>query len=335
MKLFPAHPSLWASLLVLWVSQSETEDNSLNVCQQKEYLDELRVQDSTGQDNTLDKTDVEETFNCLLYPTNTLNCSWSFGTLEKDTQLSVSVSVCDEDTAVQSLNQTSVERVGSMSLNVGKHEVSDVILHFNMSRHEEWKTYTYVYDMDMLEVLSPPQNISASIKDGGLDITWDAPHPRSNINPTRCFNYQLDMSSKEKPIIVTANKSFREPNADPSRTYKVRIRTIVGDTCHGSSEWSAWSPTVTVEQSVYKLNPVVIISISLGVPMILLAVLLLVRNQRVSQILFPPIPRPPPKYKHFLEKNDAFNFFHPAPPAKPEEEITEVQETEQNTGKSF
>lgn len=37
---------------------------------------------------------------------------------------------------------------------------------------------------------------------------------------------------------------------------------------------------VAVEQSIYALNIVAILSISLGIPMILLAVLLLVRNQR-------------------------------------------------------
>ncbi|XP_022050938.2 granulocyte-macrophage colony-stimulating factor receptor subunit alpha-like [Acanthochromis polyacanthus] len=334
MKLFPAYPTLWTSLLVLWVSQGVAEDNSLNVCEEDIELGLVRVQDSTEMDDHVERTDVEEKFICLLYPTNILNCSWSFDTSEKDFQLSVHMSFCDGN-AVPSRNISSVERVGSLSLDLSEHEMPQfVILHLNMSQHNEWKTYTDKYDMALLEVLSPPQNISASIKNGALNITWDVPHSRSDYSP-RCFTYELDMGDQEKPKTFTAKRFYIEPSVDPSRTYKVRMRTVLANTCHGSPEWSDWSQTVTVEQSAYKLNPVVIISISLGLPMILLAVLLLVRYQRVTKILFPPIPRPPAKYKYFLEKNDAFNFFHPAPPAKPEEEITEVEEAEPNTGKSF
>lgn len=336
MKLFPAHPTLWASLLVLWVSQSVTEDSSLDVCQVDIITGLVRVQDSTEMEDVVDKTDVEEKFICLLYPTNILNCSWSFDTSEKDIQLSVHMSFCDEDTVVHSLYHSSVERVGSVSLDLSEHTMPHyVMLHLNVSQHNKWKTYTDKYDMEVLEVLSPPQNISASIKDGALNITWDVPHSRSDFNP-RCFTYELDLGDQEKTKIFTDKQSYAAPNADPSRAYKVRMRTVLENkTCHGSPEWSDWSQAVTVEQSAYKLNPVVIISISLGLPMILLAILLLLRYQRVTKVLFPPIPRPPAKYKYFLEKNDAFNFFHPAPPAKTEEEITEVEETEPNTGKSF
>lgn len=92
---------------------------------------------------------------------------------------------------------------------------------------------------------------------------------------------------------------------------------------------------------------------------------------RVTKVLFPPIPRPPPKYKYFLEKSDTFNvstlwtvntqdhishtfsnhkdvciqslkalfpvlccqFFYSTPSAKPEEVITEVEDTGKNPGK--
>ncbi|XP_070775088.1 interleukin-13 receptor subunit alpha-1-like isoform X2 [Enoplosus armatus] len=184
------------------------------------------------------------------------------------------------------------------------------------------------------EVLSPPQNVSASIKDGGLLVTWGLPRSREYSNPS-CFEYQLDMGDQERPKNLTGQLSFLEQNADPCRTYRVRMRTKKMGYCLGSPQWSDWSHTVTVEPSVYRLNTLVIVSISLGIPMILLAVLLLVRHQRVSEVLFPPIPRPPPKYKCFLEKNDTSNLFHLASSAEPEAEITEVEDTEENPGKTF
>ncbi|KAF0047305.1 hypothetical protein F2P81_000938 [Scophthalmus maximus] len=203
---------------------------------------------SSGHEDDLDMSDVNETFTCLLYPTNVVNCSWSFLTLEKATQLSVFISICDIDTAVQSLSHSPGERVGSRSLTLSpsrqqQHGRLFAILQFNMSLHDKWTVYTYVYDKDTLVV---------------------------------------------KPSV----------------------------------------------QSV-QLNTLLIVLISLGIPMILLAVLLLVRYQRVFELLFPPIPCPPPKYIHFLEKDDASSFFHPALSSKAEEEITEVEEAKENPGKTF
>lgn len=100
--------------------------------------------------------------------------------------------------------------------------------------------------------------------------------------------------------------SYTEPIVDPSRTYRVKVRTrMMTNICIGPAQWSQWSPTVceytfillvlicmwctdwpwwiqytVVERSFYEFNTLLIISISLGIPMILLAVLLLVRQQR-------------------------------------------------------
>ncbi|XP_035761974.1 uncharacterized protein LOC102782806 [Neolamprologus brichardi] len=264
MKLFPHHPVIWSSLLVLWFTQCESEGHTLNACQEKmddQYeLGMVLIRTSAQQDSYEDLTDIKEKFICLLYPTNELNCSWSFNTLEKDTKLSVFISVCNEETAIKSLSRTFAERVGSMSLTVSE-EISGVVLHFNMSLHN-WISYTYVYDMDTLEHLPPPANISASFNNDNL------------------------------------------PTVTPS-----------------------------MERSDSVLKPVVIVFICLGVPMGLLALLLFVRYQRVTKVLFPPIPHPPAKYKYFLEKSDAFNFFYSTPSAKPEEVITEVEDTGKNPGK--
>ncbi|XP_070775087.1 interleukin-5 receptor subunit alpha-like isoform X1 [Enoplosus armatus] len=336
MKLFPVLPIFWSSLLVLWASQSEVEANNPdpNVCQGEKTTDDLWEHSSSVQRHHIEDTEVDGNFLCVLYPTNILNCSWSFNTLQKDTQLFVYISICDDERAVHSLHHSSGERVGSRSVTLREYQMLHVILHFNITQHDKWIVYTYTYERVMLEVLSPPQNVSASIKDGGLLVTWGLPRSREYSNPS-CFEYQLDMGDQERPKNLTGQLSFLEQNADPCRTYRVRMRTKKMGYCLGSPQWSDWSHTVTVEPSVYRLNTLVIVSISLGIPMILLAVLLLVRHQRVSEVLFPPIPRPPPKYKCFLEKNDTSNLFHLASSAEPEAEITEVEDTEENPGKTF
>ncbi|XP_031711169.1 granulocyte-macrophage colony-stimulating factor receptor subunit alpha-like isoform X2 [Anarrhichthys ocellatus] len=330
MKLLPVHPIFWSCLLILWASESESESNTLDVCQNERDPGNIHLHSPLGQEHCFKEAKVDDNFCCLYYPTDVLNCLWSFHSLEKDAQLFIQISICDEDTTVHYLS--SEERVGSTSLTLHEHEWSYVILLFNITLHGNWTVYTSGYETDMLEVQSPPQNISASVRDGGLLVTWGLPKSRGKSRPD-CFEYQLDMDDQERPKNLTAELSYKEPNADPTSTYRVRMRMRKTHACQVVSHWSDWSHTVTVEPSVYTLSTVVIVSISLGIPMILLAVLLLLRHQRVSKVLFPPIPRPPPKYKGFLEKSDTFNLFHSAPLAEPVEEITKVEDMEQKPEK--
>ncbi|XP_072220518.1 interleukin-13 receptor subunit alpha-1-like [Leuresthes tenuis] len=293
------------------------------------------MQNSTGFDMEGEVPDEIETSNCLLFPNKMLNCSWSFRTLEKDAELSVYTSVCNKSRSVESRSQASVERVGSVSFMLNETKMDyEIILHFNMSLDDEWTTYTLVYEMETQLVLPPPRNISASIKDGSLNIIWDLPH-RERANNDECYDYQLDMGDQEYPRNLTGKVFYTEPNADPSRTYRVRMRARMSSTCYGCDHWSDWSHTVTVEQSLGRLDHLVIISISLGIPMILLTLLLLLRHQRLTEVLFPPIPHPPVKYKYFLERSDPLTFIHIAPPAKLEEVITEVEDADQNAGKTY
>nr|XP_040027798.1 uncharacterized protein LOC120816324 [Gasterosteus aculeatus aculeatus]XP_040027799.1 uncharacterized protein LOC120816324 [Gasterosteus aculeatus aculeatus] len=332
MKLLPAHPELWACLLVLCVSQpGETEAGDPDVCDM-ESRDPGNIEPkfSSGKEN-VEMAEVNDNFRCLFHPTNVLNCSWSFHTLHEDAQLFVHIRICDGDGEVNHTNLSSEERVGSLSFTLHHNVMLYVILHFNITLHGNWTVYTTEYSMDFLEVLPPPQNITASFRDGSLLVTWDLPQRRTVCNDD-CLQYQLDLGDQESPKLVHGTLSYTETNADPTYNYSVTLRTRKTIDCQESSHWSVWSDPIKVEPLVYRLNTLVIFSISLGIPMILLAGLLLLRHQRVCSVLFPPIPRPPLKYKGILEKGDTFNLWHPAAPAEPE--ITKVLETEQKPEKT-
>ncbi|XP_033946129.1 interleukin-13 receptor subunit alpha-1-like isoform X1 [Pseudochaenichthys georgianus] len=332
MKMFPAHPILWSGLLVLFALQIEADIS--DVCEDTMSSDEIDVQSTSVQGHKVEMEHIDLT--CVLYPTNILNCSWSFNTVQQDTQLFVNISICAGNKSVQSPDLSSEEKVGSRSLALHDHKMSHLILHFNFTLRDEWTVYVSKYDLNMLEVLSPPQNISASIKDGGLLVTWGAAHSRADTDPY-CFEYQLDMGDQETPKQFSDQLSYREPHVDPSSTYRVTMRTRKANYCVDFSQWSEWSHAVSVHAAVEQstLNNLVIVSISLGLPLILLAVLLLLRHQRLSRVLFPPIPRPPQKYKHFLQTNDSSKFFQPTQSAEPAQEITEVQDMEQTPGKTL
>ncbi|XP_041847762.1 uncharacterized protein LOC121644111 [Melanotaenia boesemani] len=332
MKLLPALPVLWLTLLILRVSQSEAEISYTDACQEMMPEDLVHVQNSIGMEDYKEIDKLEGTSFCFLDLTYILNCSWSFYTSDENAQLSVQISVCDENKVITSQSQASVKRDGSWTF--PDQQIQSVILQFNMSGPDKWETYTYAYDHKILRHVPPPANISASIIDGNLHVKWDLACKDSSNN-SECFEYELDMG-QQNPRHLTGVLSHTEPNVDSSLTYRVKMRTrFQYDSCRGPRHWSDWSHTVTVEQSLYSFDPLVIVCISLGIPMMLLAVLLLVRHQRVNKVLFPPIPHPPPKYKNFLERNDQMNFFYPAPPAKMEEEITEVEDTEPNPEKIY
>lgn len=318
MKLLPVHPILWSTFVILWASKSEVEANS-DICEDDSFSDDLVIHSFQGEMVEMDPE--SNTFPCLLYPTNELNCTWSFHTLQNDTQVFVTISVCDGQRTV--FTDSSEERVSSHSLRTDDYENLSVNLLFNITLHNNWTAYAYTYSKYSLEVLSPPQILSASAKDDILSVTWREPQSRDGAKA--CFQYQLDLGDQDRPKDLMEQLSYKGPNADPSRTYRVRVRTKFQDICRANSHWSEWSHIATVEQSVYKLNTLVIVSISLGIPMILLAVVLLVRYQRVSKVLFPPIPRPPQKYINFLQKIETFNVIRPAVSAEPEEEITVVE----------
>lgn len=54
------------------------------------------------------------------------------------------------------------------------------------------------------EVLPPPPNFSASLRDGELLVTWSPPISRATKN-LKCFEYQLDMGDQVKYVCVYAD----------------------------------------------------------------------------------------------------------------------------------
>ncbi|XP_023191948.1 interleukin-5 receptor subunit alpha-like [Xiphophorus maculatus] len=317
MKLSPALPVLWYSfLLLLRVSQSEYEYYDADV--------DIPSTNATGCEEIEEETE-EASVVCTVSRANKLNCSWSLRALETGAQLSVSVRLFENERLVDSRNQSSANGVGFISWTIDGGQEKSVVVDFDVILRGARTCYTAVFDEDILNILNPPANLNASIQDGNLHVNWDV--PTSKIFP-HCFDYQLDIGDQEKPRIFSAKLQYVVPNA-AAPAYRVRMRAKVSPTCYGCPHWSEWSPTVTMERPTYRLDPLVIALISLGIPMILLAVLLILRHQRLVKVLFPPIPRPPAKYKHFLEKTDPLNFFHPVPTTKPEEEITEVEDAEQ------
>ncbi|XP_064861667.1 uncharacterized protein LOC115102766 isoform X2 [Oncorhynchus nerka] len=267
---------------------------------------------------------------CLIYPTNQLNCSWKFHGLLNDSQSSASVSVCRNNESISSVDCVSevmggqgwpggvVRGVSAGCQGSVGDGVTSLSLTFKVSRPGVCCIYTNKMDTIDIEVLRPPPNITAWVREEGLLVQWDLP---SNTTP-RCFNYQLQINDLVRSF--TEGLTFTETNLDHTQRYDVKMRVRKNSNCRGSEHWSSWSNTILApSESHNQLNTLAVVAITLGIPMILLALLLLIRLQRDR--LFPPIPGPPLKIKHLLERDDLLQ----ALPSKCVEEITVVEEAEE------
>ncbi|XP_046883893.1 granulocyte-macrophage colony-stimulating factor receptor subunit alpha-like isoform X2 [Hypomesus transpacificus] len=259
-------------------------------------------------------------YSCFIYPSNKLNCSWTSHKLPDGSQYSASVIVCKKNAI------STVDCVGN---NVGggtqsgamvnchgevdairKDSADSLIFSVNVSTPNISCLYTTKFHFKNIVVLSPPANVTVQrVKGGDLLVQWATPYSQWNFGPN-CFEYELSINNKE-----------------------VKIRTKPSGQCHEVHHWSAWSSAIDVPADTStQFNPLVIIGISLGIPMILLAFLILFRPQRVSKLLFPPIPQPPKKIKLLLEREDLFQIV-PTPLSKYVDDITIVEEAEETPEK--
>ncbi|XP_062336938.1 granulocyte-macrophage colony-stimulating factor receptor subunit alpha-like [Osmerus eperlanus] len=281
-------------------------------------------------------------YSCFIYPSNELNCSWTSNKLPDGSQYSASVIGCKEK-AISTVdcvwdNIGGGTQSGAMVNCRGEADVirayseDSLIFSVNVSTPYISCLYTTKFHFKNIVVLSPPPNVTVQrVKGGDLLVQWATPYSQWNFAAT-CFEYELSINNQE-PRTIKELLDYTEPNADPSLAYQVKIRTKPNGKCHEVHHWSAWSSTIDVPADTStQFKPLVIIGITLGIPMILLALLILFRPQRVSKLLFPPIPQPPKKIKLLLEREDLFQIV-PTPLSKYVDDITIVEEAEETSEK--
>ncbi|KAF7689618.1 hypothetical protein HF521_012971 [Silurus meridionalis] len=173
-----------------------------------------------------------------------------------------------------------------------------------------------------IKKLDPPRNITALVHSGTLEIQWV--WPESCCSQTdACFIYELKINNEIKNL--KNDLVYKYANIKPTSRYTIQIRTKHDDACLNDNDiWSDWSKPVVIDPEISStpaLNASVIICIALVLPMILLAIILVCKLQRLTEKLFPSIPNPSKKVQILLEKED-FNQVTP----KQIEETAEILE---------
>ncbi|KAI4877126.1 hypothetical protein NFI96_026479 [Prochilodus magdalenae] len=178
-----------------------------------------------------------------------------------------------------------------------------------------------------IEILDPPKNISVIVNSTDLEINW-LPTKSINSLPHDCFVYEIKINDEVVPFNDRYSEVLRytKRNLDLTRSYSIQIRTKAVFQCVINGLWSEWSESKVINQveKPYHLNIYVILSIAFVLPMILLAILLVCKIQRLSEKLLPVIPSPSTKVKMLLENNDFSQVMPPKQCGCEAEEGTEI-----------
>ncbi|KAL4608809.1 interleukin-5 receptor subunit alpha-like isoform X1 [Arapaima gigas] len=250
---------------------------------------------------------------CILYNNSNLNCTWVTLDLPVGAQHSVTV--------IQQRKNTSCDCFTNLNGTVtGCHgkidSYGDTAVQINVSFPNFWYIHKEEFDLKDIEKLNPPHNVTALVKSDNLVITWDPP----TVLRHKCFQYQIEINNELTDVLE--HTTYMKPNLALDKKYLIRVRVTKTSFCRENNIWSDWSETVevSVAQKPFELNGLKIAAISLGIPMFLLAVLLVCRQSRIMAILFPTIPSPSIKVKQLLDTEVMVQVMQ----SKYTEEINEV-----------
>lgn len=267
---------------------------------------------------------------CLIYNVNLLSCSWSTDSLADDAQYSASFQFCSatEDHPLNCTSESSqklVECQGQVKI-IDEMDEIDVAVNFNISINGYLYNICHFYNLANIEKLDAPQNITTVIKSTNLEIQWLPPRSCC-IHKQQCLIYELKINNETVEDTLKGMLAYNKTNFEPTRCYTIQIRVKQSNACALTQHWSDWSKAVVVRQSrnIYHLNASVIASIAFVLPMILLAILLVCKFQRLFEKLFPSIPNPSKNVQMLLEKNE-FNQVTPPKQIEGAEEGAEILE---------
>ncbi|XP_066506089.1 interleukin-5 receptor subunit alpha-like [Hoplias malabaricus] len=252
--------------------------------------------------------DYEDNLTCSISKSSQISCSWITHALPKDAQHSASYqlrgygyhsSIYHFSCSLNSEKQR-VECYGQ--INASEYALVQV----NISTSSHWLLICQLFQLGVIEILDPPEIGSVLINATELEIKWSLPKSSGSKDKSDCFEYELKINDEVIHILPNKNLTYTKQNIDLARSYIVQIRTKMHYSCHISEQWSDWSKAKVVNpvENPYKLNVHVILCIAFVLPMILLALLLLCKFQRLSDKLFPSIPSPSLKVKTLLEKGN-------------------------------
>ncbi|XP_063050061.1 uncharacterized protein LOC134444796 [Engraulis encrasicolus] len=268
---------------------------------------------------------------CVLDMQNHLNFSWNGGSSTGHAQYTISHLLCQDDEAVDMVQEEGVDSTFYTALIDSEPPPSNdehVLLRVNVSTvlPWQWQVHTQKWMTCSILKLDPPQ-MNVTVQSDKLLVQWELPRARRRM-AAHCFMYQICIN--EQVYSFDSKLSYVVPELDVYRSYEFKMRVKIHDNCCYSNVWSDWTPVTEVGPLISPstkgggvlesgVHIGVVAAIALGLPMILLALLLLCRIYRVVDKLCPPVPGPSMKIKGLLERDDLVQQIMPQKSIEDEE----------------
>ncbi|KAA0722823.1 5-hydroxytryptamine receptor 3A [Triplophysa tibetana] len=272
-----------------------------------------------------------ERFTCIMNMQNHLRCSWSTTNLPENAEYSAEIRIQNSHqilSCFQIVEKQAVECHGHVM-----HEEHEIMLKVNISLPT--LSYRIGKNFDTVDIvkLNPPENITISNDLTKIEIKWTHSEGNGFSQNPLCYKYELKINDEVRTLnmftyegilstnaklcngvfslkVVTlsdGHSSYIKQDIDVTRTYAIQVRVKQSMACSNNPiHWSDWSSVLEVGpfENKYSVNPWVISVIAFVLPMLLLAILLLCKCQRLPKKLFPPIPGPSVNVKNLLDKDN-------------------------------
>ncbi|XP_039338923.1 interleukin-5 receptor subunit alpha-like isoform X2 [Mauremys reevesii] len=253
---------------------------------------------------------------CVIYTdinnTASLHCTWLAGKeAPEDTKYFLFYRYNSYTEECQEYSKDKWERnIGCRFSNtyIKTSEADEVIIHINgSSKYTAIKPFEQLFNPNAIEKVNPPRNVTVSLKQNNLLITWEMP-VSSFIK--ECFEYQLYIYNWKMDYQQILETEFNDFNLsiDDTCRYSVQIRANHQSWC-SEGFWSNWTeplyigknqPRTPVDSKAYT----VLIALIVFVCSTALLTAIICRKYHLWSRLFPPIPTPQNSLKNlFLNKS--------------------------------
>ncbi|XP_056612102.1 interleukin-5 receptor subunit alpha-like isoform X2 [Triplophysa dalaica] len=244
-----------------------------------------------------------ERFTCIMNMTNHLHCFWSITNLPENAEYSADLTYKNSHqilSCFQIVEKQAVECHGHVM-----PEESGFMLKVNMSLPTLSYRIGKRFDRDDIVKLDPPDNIRISNDLTKIKINWTHTEEKGFSQNPSCFKYEIKIND-EVVTLPDGQSYYIKQDVDVMRKYAIQVRAKPTSNCGDAIHWSDWSSVLEVGpfEDKYHVNPWVITVIAFVLPMLLLAILLLCKCQRLPKKLFPPIPGPSVNVKNLLDEVD-------------------------------
>ncbi|XP_010903417.2 interleukin-5 receptor subunit alpha isoform X1 [Esox lucius] len=228
-------------------------------------------------------TELVKNFNCSLYTSTAMNCSWLIASQAPE-DLLLYYKYAGENDIEQCSDYlyTAGQRTGCHL----RGNISEQKMYFQVNGTVNGLSVRNTFLVEPLKNIKPQApKVKITKESRSLSLSWAPPDFKDRFN---CWNYTLRYSKCQETQCKNISKKTNENIPyDPRCQYRFQVKAVYSDKCGtGQSDWS--------EEEIYGAEDSLIIVIAIIVPasLFLFVILFLCCLMKYRETIFPKIPQP-------------------------------------------